>query len=57
MFSPQAPFNEITYQLIGDDSAPGVFRIDESSGIITVSNNLENDGTREYKVCCCGSIQ
>ena len=44
------PFNKLSYEIIGDDAAPGFFRIDATNGRITVSNNLENDGTREYKV-------
>ena len=46
----QKPFNDITYDLIGDDAAPSFFRIDQSSGKVLVSNNLANDGTRNYKV-------
>lgn len=47
---PKEPFNQIRYDIIGDDAAPNFFRIDEKSGKISVSNNLENDGTRIYKV-------
>ena len=46
----RAPFNAIKYSIIGDDAAGSYFRIDEKSGEISVSNNLENDATREYKV-------
>ena len=45
-----SPFNEVKYSIIGDDSAPGYFSIHETTGVITVTNNLENDGTRLYKV-------
>ena len=46
----QEPFNKVTYAIIGDDSAPSYFRINENSGAIQVSNNLENDATRTYSV-------
>ena len=48
---PKEPFNQIRYSIIGDDAAPNFFRIDEKSGRISVSNNLESDGTRVYRVC------
>ena len=46
----QAPFNSLTYEIVGDDAASSFFRIDATSGLIAVSNNLENDGTRVYKI-------
>ena len=46
----QEPFNKVTYALIGDDSATNYFQINAESGAISVSNNLENDGTRTYSV-------
>ena len=38
------------YHIIGDDAAVSHFRIDETSGRISVSNNLENDATRDYTI-------
>jgi protocadherin Fat 4 len=46
----QEPFNKISYKIIGDDTAPNYFRIDANNGQISISNNLANDGTWEYKV-------
>jgi len=46
----QKPFDTVTFDIIGDDAAPGFFRVNAESGVISVSNNLESDGTREYKV-------
>ena len=52
----QEPFNKVTYALIGDDSATNYFQINAESGVISVSNNLENDGTRTYSVSILWTI-
>ena len=46
----QPPFNQVTYQLIGDDPAPTFFRLDNN--IIRVGNvsDLETETRTEYTV-------
>ena len=47
----QKPFNDVTYELIGDDAAQNYFRVDAVTGAITVgNNNLATDGTRQYSL-------
>ena len=34
------PFNSLTYSLVGDDSAPAFFAVDDKSGSVTLSRSL-----------------
>ena len=48
----QDPFNVVKYRLIGDDSAPTYFSLDENSGNIAVQPGVElvQDSLTEYTV-------
>lgn len=58
LFQIQAPFNTITYSIIGDERAPTLFSINQVSGVITTSstslfsdpNTLYTVSTRLYSV-------
>ena len=43
----QSPFNEITYDMIGDDATPTYFSVDSATGLISLrdNTNLEFDST------------
>lgn len=49
--SLQSPFNVVTYSIIGDDQAPTLFNINPSTGFISMSSGINNDGTSFYQVC------
>ena len=46
----QAPFNEVTYELIGDDDGPDYFQIDDKSGKISVKKDLRAENVDFYNV-------
>ena len=46
----QAPYNVVTYTLIGDDQAPNFFAIDKTTGQISVKRSLNDDSSVVYKV-------
>ncbi len=46
----EAPFNTIRYRIIGDNKAPGFFRINENSGDINLNTSLETDSDSAYTV-------
>ena len=46
----QEPFNVIKYDVIGDGNAGNYFRVDASSGVLSVANDLRNDQQRTYNV-------
>ena len=37
----QVPFNEVHYDLIGDDLAPTFFQLNEASGDVAISRDLQ----------------
>ena len=45
----QAPYNKVTYSIIGDDKAPSLFSIDER-GQVKVKSTLNEDDGEIYKV-------
>ncbi|XP_060080745.1 protocadherin Fat 4-like, partial [Ylistrum balloti] len=45
-----APFNTLTFDLLGDDNAPVFFDIDASSGVVTLKNSLQLLPTTEYQL-------
>ena len=49
-FFLQSPFRNVSYDLIGDDAAASYFRVDPTSGAISITNNLATDPTREFKL-------
>ena len=50
-FDPQGtPFKELTHTLLGDDKGPTFFKIDETTGRITVKSDLKADSDTQYKV-------
>jgi len=48
----QAPFNRVSYSIIGDDNAPSLFQIDSNTGQITyaTNTNINLDSTSIYRV-------
>ena len=48
----QAPFNTVTYQLIGDDITPTFFSVDSSTGLISLRQgaDLRTDTQSKYTV-------
>ena len=51
----QPPFNTVTYEIVGDDTAQSFFVIDEFTGAITLRQSVNGDPVTEYKVrnICC----
>ena len=45
-----APFNVISYRIIGDNKAPSFFRINPRSGDINLNSTLESDSDTAYTV-------
>ena len=46
-----APFNTITYSIIGDEGVAGVFAINPSTGQITLISSLATANQNEFRVC------
>jgi hypothetical protein len=46
----QAPYNVIKYVIIGDDTAPTYFKVNEENGKITVQRDIRGDQTIDYQV-------
>ena len=40
----------MSYAIVGSDSAPVYFKIDASSGVVTVKNAIDQDTAIEYTV-------
>ena len=66
----QSPFNDRQYDLIGDDAATTLFRVDPNSGAVFINNALTSDTSEYYtvrsariqkqlveKYCYCGLSQ
>ena len=49
----QDTFDKVTYEVIGDDSAPRYFHVDPRSGALTVARDLSKDSRTEYTVGIC----
>ena len=45
-----APFNSLSYRIIGDNKAPTYFRINAQSGDINLNTSLEADSDTAYTV-------
>lgn len=45
-----APYNTITYSIIGDEGVAGVFTINPTSGDITLISPLTESNQREFRV-------
>ena len=54
----QAPYNTVTYSIIGDDAAPSQFTISPSSGMISyrTDGSVNTDNTANYRVCHCHAL-
>ncbi len=46
----QAPFNKISYEIIGDDTATVYFKINTNSGAISLKSSVNGDRGTVYKV-------
>ena len=46
-----APFNTITYSIIGDEGVAGVFAINPCTGQITLISSLATANQNEFRVC------
>ena len=46
----QAPFNEVTLSIIGDDAATTFFGIDSSTGTINLARSIQTDTETSYTV-------
>lgn len=46
----QDQFGLIKYRMIGDDSGPGFFELNEETGEITLKSGVETDIVAEYRV-------
>ena len=46
----QAPYNTVTYSVIGDDDAPNYFQIDSATGQIRVRQSLLSDSASQYSL-------
>ncbi|KAL5018742.1 hypothetical protein ScPMuIL_004464 [Solemya velum] len=44
------PFGTVRFMLVGDDSAPTYFSIDEQSGLIRVKQSLQAETTDEFRI-------
>lgn len=44
------PFGQITYDIIGDDSAPSYFSINQVTGRISIARSLTEQSVEEYRV-------
>ncbi len=47
---PEDQFGRVRYRIIGDDTAPKYFEIDETSGDIKLKESVEDDTLTEYQV-------
>ena len=45
----QSPFKDVQYRITGDDQAVNFFNINETTGTITLSKELSEDGAQMYK--------
>ena len=45
----QSPFKDVTFKLIGDDSAPYYFEVEES-GKVRIAKDLSTDHVIDYQV-------
>ncbi len=45
-----APYNQITYSIVGDDSAPNYFAVNETSGQVKIRRDIKNDRETDYQV-------
>lgn len=47
----QAPFNQVSVRIVGDETAPSLFRLDSQNVVRVISGaDLQRDPTRVYKV-------
>ncbi len=47
---PEDQFGRVRYRIIGDDTAPKYFEIDDTSGDIKLKESVEDDTLTEYQV-------
>lgn len=47
---PREQFGDVKYRVVGDDSAPNFFVVDESSGDVTLQSSLVDDSETTYRV-------
>lgn len=46
----QSPFNVVRYSIIGDDAATTYFRINDTTGLISLNSGINFDTQSTYKV-------
>ncbi|KAL8559117.1 hypothetical protein ACOMHN_046165 [Nucella lapillus] len=46
----QAPYNTVTYSVIGDDQAPNFFAINPATGVVTVTQSLLTGSASSYRL-------
>lgn len=51
-FCIQSEFNQVTYSMITDATAASLFRLEPTSGRITLVSSLTADDAPRYLVCC-----
>ena len=51
-----APYNQLTFQIVGDDNAPAFFAIDKN-GVISVRNDLRSAPGSDTQYGVCGTLQ
>ncbi len=46
----QEPYNQITFEIVGDDAAPTYFEIDPTKGEIKIKRDIKSDTETQYQV-------
>lgn len=46
-------FGRITYDIIGDDSAPVYFSVDSNTGAVRIADTLTQENVNDYRVSAC----
>ena len=47
---PREQFGDVKYRVLGDDSAPNFFAVDETSGDVTLQTSVADDTETTYRV-------
>ena len=47
---PREQFGDVKYRVLGDDSAPNFFEVDETTGDVTVRQSVADDSETTYRV-------
>lgn len=46
----QAPYNKVTYSIVGDDAAPNYFEVDGERGDVKVKTDIKSDLATDYQI-------